>query len=87
MRNTRYCYRGGGTLVMDEQWQSLLLSTYPEAYEDDMVGPEQIQHALTRAYRNLADVRRLAQFTPNANDQQQVDSAQSKLPYAIQTDR
>lgn len=77
--------RGGGTLVMDEQWQSLLLSTYPEVYEEDMVGPEEIQHALTRAYRNLADVRRLAQFTPNANDRQQVNSAQSKLPYAIQT--
>ncbi len=40
---------GGGTLVMDENWNAVLLATYPEIYKEDSAGAPGTMQAWTRA--------------------------------------
>jgi hypothetical protein len=44
---------GGGTLIMDDNWNAGLLATYPELYNDDPPGEEGIMQAWARARENF----------------------------------
>lgn len=44
---------GGGTLVMDENWNAVLLATYPELYQEDPPGVEGTMQAWTRTRENF----------------------------------